>query len=267
MSAYEKIAYEREGDIAIISFDDDRTLNACGVDTAQELLHALEVAGDEARCTILTGKGRGFCSGANLAAGPGSAGQLSHPESKPDAGRALDTHYNALVTAIREHPHPVITAVNGAAAGVGCAIALMGDIVLASQDAYFLQAFRRIGLVPDGGSTWLLARTIGRARAMEMALFGEKVPANQALAWGLVNRVVPGPELMALARDMALKLATGPTVALAMTRKLIWDACDLDFGAALHAERVAQRTAGRSEDFREGVLAFLQKRAASFKGR
>lgn len=264
---YSKISYERKGDIAIIAFDDEKTLNACGIDTAQELLHAFETAADEARCTILTGKGRGFCSGANLGAGPGSAPALNHPGSKSDAGRALDTHYNPLVTAIRAHPHPVITAVNGAAAGVGCAIGLMGDIVICGKSGYFLQAFRRIGLVPDGGSTYLLAKTIGRVRAMEMALFGEKVPAEQALAWGLVNRVVDDAALLPTALEMAEKLASGPTEALALTRRLIWDACDADFGPALHAERMAQRKAGRTGDFAEGVTAFLQKRKAVFQGK
>lgn len=266
MATYEKISYERNGDTAIIAFNDDKTLNACGVDTAIELLHAFEVAAGEARCTIFTGKGRGFCSGANLG-GMGSGPEIAHPGSKPDAGKALDAFYNPLVTAIREHPHPVITAVNGAAAGVGCALGLMGDLVIAGKSAYFLQAFRRIGLVPDGGSTWLLARTIGRVRAMEMALLGEKVSADQALSWGLVNRVVEDAELLPTALEFAQKLATGPTVALALTRKIIWEASEADFGAALHNERVAQRTAGRTDDFKEGVSAFLQKRPAEFKGK
>ncbi|WP_213271121.1 enoyl-CoA hydratase/isomerase [Hyphomonas sp.] len=266
MATYEKISYERNGDTAIIAFNDDKTLNACGVDTAIELLHAFETAASEARCTIFTGKGRGFCSGANLG-GMGSGPEIAYPGSRPDAGKALDAFYNPLVTAIREHPHPVITAVNGAAAGVGCALGLMGDLVIASKGAYFLQAFRRIGLVPDGGSTWLLARTIGRVRAMEMALLGEKVSADQAHAWGLVNRVVEDAELLPTALDFAGKLAAGPTVALALTRKLIWDATESDFDAALHGERVAQRTAGRTDDFKEGVGAFLQKRPAVFKGR
>jgi len=264
--AYTKISYELKGDIAVISFNDPSTLNACGVDTAQELLHAFEVAADEARCTILTGSGRGFCSGANL--GPGQLGvQLSHEGSKPDAGRALTTHYNPLMQAIREHPHPVISAVNGPAAGVGCSLALAGDIVLCAESAYFLQAFRRIGLVPDGGSTWLLARTIGRVRAMEMALFGDKVPAEKALEWGMVNRVVSDDTLMSTAMEMAEKLATGPTVALSLARDLIWKACESDFDEAIYDERLAQRTAGRTDDFKEGVSAFLQKRPAEFKGK
>ena len=264
--AYEKISYELKGDIAIIKFNDPKTLNACGVDTAQEMLHAFEVAADEARCTILTGEGRSFCSGANLGPG-GLTTKLSHEGSKPDAGRALTTHYNPLVQAIREHPHPVITAVNGAAAGVGCSLALIGDIVLCGKSAYFLQAFRRIGLVPDGGSTWLLARTIGRVRAMEMALFGDKVPAETAMEWGMVNRIVEDDQLMETAMEMADKLAKGPTVALSIARSLIWSACENDFDEAIYDERLAQRTAGRTEDFKEGVSAFLQKRPAEFKGK
>ena len=181
--SFEKITYTVEDDIAVIAFDDPKTMNAAGVDTINEMSLALEKAGDEARCTIITGNGRGFCSGANLSGNMGGGGD--GPKRKPDAGRELDRLYNPFVKAIRTHPHPVITAVNGAAAGVGCSIALMGDFIIAAESAYFLQAFRRIGLVPDGGSTYLLALAIGRARAMEMTLFGEKIPAAQAEEWEL----------------------------------------------------------------------------------
>lgn len=262
--SFEKIAYEVDGDIAIIAFNDPATLNACGVDTAEELLLAFEQAADAARCTILTGNGRGFCSGANLSADVSGS---SKPRGKPDAGKALDSHYNPLVVAMREHPHPVITAVNGPAAGVGCSIGLMGDLIIAAESAYFLQAFRRIGLVPDGGSTWLLPRTIGRARAMEMALLGDKIPAAKALEWGLVNQVVPDDQLMDTARGLADRLAKGPTQALALMRDLVWSGTEEDFSDQLHAERVAQRTAGRTDDFREGVSAFLEKRPAAFTGK
>lgn len=204
---------------------------------------------------------------ARISAPGGLSVQLSHEGSKPDAGRALTTHYNPLMQAIKEHPHPVITAVNGPAAGVGCSLALVGDIVVCAQSAYFLQAFRRIGLVPDGGSTWLLARTIGRVRAMEMALFGDKVPAEQALEWGMVNRIVEDDQLMPTALEMAEKLATGPTIALSLARELIWKACESDFDEAIYDERIAQRTAGRTDDFKEGVTAFLKKRPAEFKGK
>ena len=187
-------------------------------------------------------------------------------QGKPDAGKALDTHYNPFIKAMRTHPHPVITAVNGAAAGVGCSIALMGDFIIAGESGYFLQAFRRIGLVPDGGSTFLLPRMIGRAKAMEMTLFGDKVSARQALDWGLINRVVADDALMDEARAYAQKLANGPTQALALIRDLVWQAEDNDFDSQLQAERFAQRTAGRQPDFKEGVMAFLEKRPANFKG-
>ncbi|MEM1035835.1 MAG: enoyl-CoA hydratase/isomerase [Pseudomonadota bacterium] len=259
---FTKINYSVTDDIATITFNDPKTMNAAGIDTAEELLLAFELAGDQARCTIVTGTGRGFCSGANLnpkmTDGGGNQG-------KPDAGKALDSHYNPLVKAMRTHPHPIITAVNGAAAGVGCSIALMGDFIIAGQSAYFLQAFRRIGLVPDGGSTFLLPRMAGRARAMEMALFGEKIQAGQALEWGLINRVVGDDALMDEARAYAQKLADGPTQALSMIRDLVWSSEDNTFDEQLQAERFAQRTAGRQPDFKEGVTAFLEKRSANFR--
>lgn len=261
--SFEKITYSVSDKIATITLNDPATMNAAGLDTVGELLLAFERAADEARCTILTGTGRGFCSGANLSAG----GMESNAgTSKFDAGKALDSHYHPLIMAMKEHPHPIITAVNGAAAGVGCSIALMGDIVIASEDAYFLQAFRRIGLVPDGGSTYLLPRLVGRARAMEMALMGDKIKAPQALDWGLVNEVTSGNALLEVANEKAATLANGPTQALAMIRELIWDSADRTFDQQIHAERIAQRTAGRSADFKEGVSAFLEKREAKFTG-
>lgn len=261
---FEKISYSVENDIATVTFNDPATLNAAGVDTTEELLLAFEFAAKEARATILTGSGRGFCSGANLSGGLGGG---EAPRGEFDAGKMLDRVYNPFVTVMREHPHPIITAVNGAAAGVGCSIALMGDLVVCAESAYFLQAFRRIGLVPDGGSTYLLARTIGRVRAMEMTLLGDKLPAAKALEWGLVNEVVADGALMSTALDLAQRLATGPTTALAMTRQLVWSAVEDSWDEQLHAERIAQRTAGRTEDTKEGVRAFLEKRPANFTGK
>jgi 2-(1,2-epoxy-1,2-dihydrophenyl)acetyl-CoA isomerase len=177
----------------------------------------------------------------------------------------LETVYNPLVTYIREMPVPLVTAINGAAAGVGCSLALLGDLIVAAESAYFLQAFRRIGLVPDGGSTYLLPRMIGKARAMEMILLGDRVPAAQALSWGLVNRVVPDDELMPTAMTLAQALATGPA-SLGLSRQTLWASMDSDWAAQLHRERSAQRTAGKTADFAEGVAAFLAKRPAQFKG-
>ncbi|MCI4643960.1 MAG: enoyl-CoA hydratase/isomerase [Hyphomonadaceae bacterium] len=260
---FEKITYSVEDKIATITFNDPATMNAAGIDTAEELLLAFETAAKEARATILTGTGRGFCSGANLSAG---LTNREKPQGEFDAGKVLDLFYNPLVSAMREHPHPIVTAINGAAAGVGCSIALLGDMVVCGESAYFLQAFRRIGLVPDGGSTYLLARTIGRVRAMEMALLGEKLPAAKALEWGLVNQVVSDEALMPTALELAQRLASGPTVALAMTRDLVWAAVEDSWENQLHAERIAQRAAGRTEDSKEGIRAFLEKRPANFTG-
>lgn len=262
---YTKIKVELVDNVAVVTMADPGTMNAAGLDLASELSHAFSsiAAGNiAARAVVLTGEGRGFCSGANLSGG-GAAGRELDVDGKPDAGRALETVYNPLVAQMRDLPVPLVTAVNGAAAGVGCSFALLGDLIVAGESAYFLQAFRRIGLVPDGGSTYLLTRAIGRARAMEMALLGEKISAAKALEWGLVNRVVPDDQLMSTAHEIARSLADGPW-ALGSIRKLIWDSLDNDWLQQLHAERVAQKTAGRTADFREGVMAFLQKRVAVF---
>jgi 2-(1,2-epoxy-1,2-dihydrophenyl)acetyl-CoA isomerase len=156
--------------------------------------------------------------------------------------------------------------VNGAAAGVGMSFALMGDLVLCARSAYFLQAFRRIGLIPDGGSTWILPRLVGRARAMELSLMGEKLPAEKALEWGLVNRVFEDEELMKNAKALARDLANGPTLALGLIRRLYWESADNSYEEQLNLERQMQRRTGASTDFQEGVRAFLEKRPAKFKG-
>jgi 2-(1,2-epoxy-1,2-dihydrophenyl)acetyl-CoA isomerase len=260
--SYTKIKVSEDGPVTVIAFADPATMNAAGVDTAQELTAAFDAAtaeGSSTRAIVLTGEGRGFCSGANLSGGGGASGG-------GDAGSSLKTVYNPLVTKVRNLSVPLVTAVNGAAAGVGCSIALMGDMIIAAESAYFLQAFRRIGLIPDGGSTYLLPRMIGRARAMEMALLGERVPAAKALEWGMINRVVPDAELMPTAMALANELARGPA-SLALIRQTIWDSLDTDWADQLTLEADRQSIAGRTEDFREGVAAFLQKRPAAFKGR
>jgi len=262
--AYEKITYELHGPVAVITMNDPATMNAAGIDMALELTDALGKAAAEARAAVLTGVGRGFCSGANLSSGVGTRG--GGDPSELDAGAALVTHYNPLVTAMRNLPIPFVTAVNGAAAGVGCSFGLLGDMILAGESAYFLQAFRRIGLVPDGGSTYMLARAVGRARAMEMMLLGEKVPAAKALEWGLINRVVPDADLLAEAMKLATELASGPTKTLSMIRNMGWASLDNSWDEQLMLERENQRTAGRTADFREGVTAFLTKRPAQFTG-
>jgi 2-(1,2-epoxy-1,2-dihydrophenyl)acetyl-CoA isomerase len=258
-----KVRYALEDGIAVITLSDPATMNAAGVDMAEELTAAFGNAAKEARAAVLTGEGRGFCSGANLSNRDPSA---PAPDGPPDAGAALEAVYNPLVTLMRDLPIPFVTAVNGAAAGVGCSLALMGDIIVAGESAYFLQAFRRIGLVPDGGSTYLLPRMVGRARAMEMMLLGDKVPARTALEWGMVNRCVPDAELMTTAKGFAKQLADGPA-SITMIRRIGWASLDNDWKDQLHLERVTQRDAGRTSDFAEGVTAFLQKRPAKFTGK
>jgi 2-(1,2-epoxy-1,2-dihydrophenyl)acetyl-CoA isomerase len=266
--AYEKLKVSTDDKVMVIALSDPATMNAAGVDMAGELHHALRRAtapGADVRAIVLTGEGRGFCSGANLQqSGPGN--RAPDADGRPDAGGALATVYNPLVTFMREMPIPLVTAINGPAAGVGCSLALLGDIVVAAESAYFLQAFRRIGLIPDGGSTYMLPRLIGKARAMEMALLGERVPAAKALEWGLINRCVPDAELMPIAMAIAGELARGPA-SLGLTRQTIWSSFDSSWPEQLHREAVGQSVAGRTEDFAEGVAAFLGKRPAQFKGR
>lgn len=226
------------------------------MDALRDTVLGLEEAG--VRCLLLTGEGRGFSSGADLA---GSGGL---PD---DVGQTLDDHFNPLMEALAALPIPIVSAVNGVAAGAGCSLALCGDIILAGRSAYFLQAFINIGLVPDAGANWLLPRFVGRARAMEMMMLGERVPAETALAWGLVNRVVDDEALMHESRAVASKLAAMPTRALGLIRRLSRDTEAATFSDALAAERIAQREAGRTEDFKTGVMAFLSKQPPTFTGR
>jgi 2-(1,2-epoxy-1,2-dihydrophenyl)acetyl-CoA isomerase len=256
---YSKIICETCGAVAIIRLNDEKTLNAASPEMAEELRDALDKVGTSSRALILTGTGRGFCSGANL-------GGLKVSAPGYDAGAVLETHYSPLMLQLRALPIPFITAVNGPAAGLGCTLALAGDLVVAAESSYFLQAFRRIGLVPDGGSAFLLTRGAGRARAMEMMLLGDKIAATKALEWGLINRVVPATELDDTALALADELAAGPTKALSAIRKMCWDALESGFAPQLDRERVLQRELGRTADFREGVAAFLEKRPARFNG-
>ena len=264
---YQKITLALDEGVALITLNDPATLNAAGIDMAVELTDAFRrIATGQvaARAIVLTGAGKGFCSGANLQSGPASRLDV---DGKPDAGVALESTYNPLVTLMRDSDIPIVTAVNGAAAGIGCSFALLGDITIAGESAYFLQAFRRIGLVPDGGATWLLAQSAGRARAMELMLLGEKLPAPKALDWGLINRVVPDEDVATTALALAQDLAAGPTLALAMIRRAAWSATASNLDQALTTERQLQTEAAQSADFREGVMAFFEKRVARFTGK
>jgi 2-(1,2-epoxy-1,2-dihydrophenyl)acetyl-CoA isomerase len=213
---------------------------------------------NEFRAIVLTGEGRGFCSGANLA-----EAQSGEPR---DAGKHLEQYYHPLLRRLRDLELPILTAVNGVAAGIGMSLALMGDIILAARTAYFLQAFARIGLVPDGGSTWVLPRLVGLARARELSLLAERLPAETALDWGLINRVCQDEALLDEALALAGRLAEGPTISLAATRSLFWSSPQNTYEDQLDTERRHQRRAGSTRDFVEGVSAFLQKRPPRFTG-
>ena len=261
MADYETILTERKGDVLVLTLNRPDRLNAASIQLADELTVALYNL-DGARAVLLTGAGRAFCSGADLQArGRDSAvrgGNASH--------NALTNHYNPLMSQLLRLPVPVVTAVNGPAAGVGCSMGLVGDFVLAGRSAYFLQAFVNIGLVPDGGSTWLLARAIGKARATQMMMLGERIGAEQAADWGLIYKAVDDAALMDEALALATRLASGPTVALGAMRRNIMTALDGTFDEGLRAEAEGQRLAGGSQDAREGGLSFLEKRKPVFKG-
>jgi 2-(1,2-epoxy-1,2-dihydrophenyl)acetyl-CoA isomerase len=257
--SYGSILMNSIGDVAVIRLNDEKSLNAASPQMVEELRDAFDKAAVSGRAIVLTGVGRAFCSGANL-------GKVDFYAPNYDAGELLESHFNPLMMAIRELPIPIVTAVNGPAVGVGSTIALAGDLVLASEDAYFLQAFRRIGVVPDSGTAYLLTRSVGRARAMEMILLAEKISARQAFGWGLINRVLPPAELEEGALSMAKDLAAGPTRTLAAIRKSCWNALDSDFQGQLENDRVVQRAVGTTADHREGVAAFFAKRRAVFTG-
>jgi 2-(1,2-epoxy-1,2-dihydrophenyl)acetyl-CoA isomerase len=260
---YQKIQFEVRERVGILRLNDPTKLNALTNMMLDEINQVLDHELSGARALLVTAVGRGFCSGASL---DGGLGIMEPDVSKRDIGLVLEERVNPMMSRLRALTIPWITAVRGAAAGAGASIALAGDMVLASQNAYFLQAFARIGLVPDAGSTHLLARTIGRVRAMELMMLADKLPAAKALQWGLINRVVADEALEAEALALATTLADGPTMTLSLIRKAAWNAVDTDWNTALKVERELQTIAGRTHDFDEGVAAFNQKRAARFTG-
>jgi len=261
---FKHVTLDFDGQVAILKLDHQEVMNAVSVDMLGGLSEALDAIEDrkaEVRCVVLTGAGRAFCTGANL------QGRKDQTPSRSNAGSTLETAYHPFLRRLRNLHCPIVTAVNGPAAGAGMSLALMGDIILCARSSYFLQAFRRIGLVPDCGSTWLLPRLIGKARSVELSLMGERLPAEKALEWGLVNRVHDDGSLIEEAMKTAHELANGPTVALGLIRKLYWESLENSFEDQLNLECQSQRLAGATDDFKEGVTAFLEKRPAKFKGK
>jgi len=262
LSSYETIKVDIADNIATITLNKPDRLNAMAPAMADEISDALDNL-QGVRCVLITGEGRAFCSGADLSGRDPNGQSATGGQS---AYKSLTRSYNPLMMKLAKLPVPVVTAVNGPAAGVGCSLGLASDFAIAGKSAYFLQAFVNIGLVPDGGASWMLARLVGKARATEMMLLGEKISGEKAADWGLIYKCVEDEALMDEAKALAARLAGGPTVALGIMRQNLANALEQDYATALRGEAEGQRVAGDSGDAREGAISFLQKRKAEFKG-
>jgi len=261
---FESIKVDVTDGVATLTLNRPDRLNSFTVAMHGEVRTALDaIAADRSiRCFVLTGAGRGFCAGQDL-----SDRAVAPDAEGVDLGASIENYYKPLLQRLRALPMPTIAAVNGVAAGAGANIPFACDLVYAAQSANFIQSFSKLGLVPDCGGTWWLPRLIGPARAMGLALLGEKLTATQAADWGLIWRCVADDELVPTVKAAAIQLAAGPTRGYVRTRQAIDDAMLLPFEGALDVERNYQRELGRSADYREGVSAFIEKRAAHFTGR
>ncbi len=261
--AYETVTWEQSGGVGRVTLNRPESLNAWVPAFGRELRQIFEVdaASDSVRSVLMTGAGRGFSSGADLKTPFDTA-----DDGGPDIYKELHDLYHPVITAVRRLEKPVVAAVNGPAVGIGCSLALACDLIMAAESAFFGLAFVNIGLMPDGGSTALVPPAVGRARAFQMALLGERIPAPQALEWGLVNWVHPDDRLMAEAEALAERLAAGPTRSYASSKRALNRFIYGDLGAQLDLEAELQHALGRSKDFSDGVAAFVEKRAPVFTG-
>lgn len=274
--AYETLRLASQGAVATLTLNRPQRLNAAPPQMFDEIHAALQQLPTlGARALLITGEGRAFCSGADLAglgsepaATPGdtTSATPSAPSRGAGAYQALTEHYSPTMLALARLNVPIVAAVNGVAAGIGCSLALACDFVVAARSAYFLEAFVNIGLVADGGATWMLPRLVGKARAVEMMLLGERIGADKAEAWGLIHKAVDDAELMPQAMALAERLAAGPTRALGLMRQGLARALEQSYAEALATEATHQMIAGDTADAREGALAFLERRKAVFKG-
>ncbi|MGQ7247643.1 2-(1,2-epoxy-1,2-dihydrophenyl)acetyl-CoA isomerase PaaG [Halomonas sp. V046] len=258
------VLYRVEDGLARLTLNRPERLNSFNGEMHEAMAKALkDVQADASvRCLLITGNGRGFCAGQDLA-----DRQVSPGDGAPDLGESLETRYNPMLRTLRALPMPVVCAVNGVAAGAGANIALACDIVLAARSASFLQAFCRLGLVPDSGGTWSLPHLVGMARAKGLALLGDKLSAENAEQWGLIWRCVDDAALADESLNLARHLATQPTQGLALIKRALHASQEQSFDQQLDLERDFQRLAGRSDDYREGVNAFMEKRAPVFSGK
>lgn len=258
---YETILFDVKESVATLTLNRPEKLNAFNDQMIEETMAAFKQCGrdKEIRCVVLTGNGRAFSSGQDL-------GAFTQRGDTVSIGEHLRHGYHKLLRQMVQLEKPIIGAINGIAAGAACGIALATDIRIAADSASFMLAFSKIGLVPDSGVNWLLPRIVGQARAYEMAITADQIPADKALAWGMVNRVVPAGQLAEIAAAWAGSLAAGPTLAFGLTKRAMNQAWNTDLFGALEAEAYIQEIAGRSHDNREGVAAFLEKRPAQFRG-
>jgi 2-(1,2-epoxy-1,2-dihydrophenyl)acetyl-CoA isomerase len=260
-----RIILETTGDVTVMTLNDPSVLNAFGQKLREDMTIAMDqVEASPARCLVITGAGRAFCSGANLT-DPDRPPRDRAAEARGEAKSDLESWYNPMFMRLRGLSIPIVTAINGIAAGAGMSLALTGDIRIAARSASFLQAFARIGLVPDCGSSWILPRLVGMARAMELSMLAERLPAETALSWGLINRIEEDAALMSRTLELARGLAAGPK-SLGLIRQMYWQGLENTYSDQLDLEAKLQSQAGMTKDFEEGVAAFKEKRHANFKG-
>lgn len=261
--SYETVIWEQDAGVGRITLNRPHSLNAWTAQFGRELTQVVteDAADPSVRAVLITGAGRGFSSGADLKEGFDPA-----PDGLPDIRKELNDYYHPIIVGVRELEKPVVAAVNGPAVGIGASLALACDLVLAAESAYFGLAFVNIGLMPDGGSTLFVPAAVGKARSFEMALLGERVPAAQALEWGLVNRVHADDELLGAANELVEHLAQGPTRSYASTKRALNQRFYPELQAQLDLEAELQHALARTRDFQEGVMAFVSKREPTFEG-
>jgi 2-(1,2-epoxy-1,2-dihydrophenyl)acetyl-CoA isomerase len=260
---YQTIQYAVTDGVARLTLNRPERLNSFNGEMHAEVRTALaRVAGDGARVLVLSGAGRGFCAGQDL-----GDRQVAPDGARADLGESIERNYKPLILTLKSLPMPVIAAVNGVAAGAGASLALACDIVVAARSASFIQAFCRLGLVPDSGATWFLPRLVGNARALGLAMLGERLGAAEAAQWGLIWRCVEDADFPAAVDRLAAELAAAPTRGIVKTREAILGSWQRSLAEQLDAERDLQRELGYTDDYAEGVAAFTEKRAPRFTGR